>query len=55
MIERRERADRGDHDGHRMGVAAEALEEAGHLLVNHGVVDHAVVEIGFCAAVGSSP
>ena len=28
-----------------MGVAAEALEEAGHLLVNHGVMDHAVVEI----------
>jgi hypothetical protein len=28
-----------------MGVAAETLEEAGHLLVNHGVMDHAVVEI----------
>ena len=28
-----------------MGVAAEALEEAGHLLVHHGVVDHALVEI----------
>ena len=28
-----------------MGVAAEALEEAGHLLVNHGVMDHAAVEI----------
>ena len=30
-----------------MGVAAEALEEPGHLLVHHGVVDHAIVEIGF--------
>ncbi len=30
-----------------MGVAAEALEEPRHLLVNHGVMDHAVVEIGF--------
>ena len=29
-----------------MGVAAEALEEARHLLVNHGVQDHAPVEIG---------
>ena len=45
VIERGERADGGDHDGHRMGVAAKTLEEAGHLLVNHGVVDHAAVEI----------
>ena len=28
-----------------MGVAAKTLEEAGHLLVHHGVVDHAMVEI----------
>src|SRR5207247_8200645 len=28
-----------------MGVAAKTLEEAGHLLVNHGVMDHAAVEI----------
>ncbi len=28
-----------------MGVAAEALEEPGHLFVDHGVVDHALVEI----------
>ncbi len=28
-----------------MGVAAEALEEAGHLLVDHGVMDHALVEV----------
>ena len=45
MIERGQRADRGDHDRHRMGVAAEALEEPGHLLVDHGVMDHAIVEI----------
>ena len=30
-----------------MGVAAETLEEPRHLLVDHGVMDHAVVEIGF--------
>ena len=29
-----------------MGVAAETLEEPGHLLVNHGVMDHAAVEVG---------
>jgi hypothetical protein len=28
-----------------MRVAAKALEEAGHLLVHHGVVDHAMVEV----------
>src|SRR5712672_1309107 len=28
-----------------MGVAAKALEEAGYLLVNHGVMDHAIVKI----------
>ena len=28
-----------------MGVAAETLEEPRHLLVHHGVVDHAVVEV----------
>ena len=29
-----------------MGVAPETLEEPAHLLVNHGVMDHAVDEIG---------
>ncbi len=28
-----------------MGVAAETLEEPRHLLVNHGVMDHAIVEV----------
>ena len=45
MIERGQCTDRGHHHGHRMGVAAEALEEPGHLLVHHGVMDHALVEI----------
>src|SRR5215471_6668699 len=30
-----------------MSVAAEALEKATHLLVNHRVTGHAVVEVGF--------
>ena len=45
VIKRRQRADGGHHHRHRMGVAAEALEEPRHLLVNHGVKDHAPVEI----------
>ncbi len=45
VIERRQRADRGHHDRHRMRVAAEALEEAGHLLMHHGVARDAIVEI----------
>ena len=46
VIEGRQRADAADHDRHRMRVAAEALEEPAHLLVHHGVMDHAVVEVG---------
>ena len=45
MIERRQRADAADHHRHRMGVAAEALKKPAHLLVDHGVMDHAIVEI----------
>ena len=46
VIEGRQRADAAAHDRHRMGVAAEALEEAAHLLVHHRVMGHAIVEIG---------
>ena len=46
VIERGQRADGRHHHRHRMGVAAETLEETGHLLVNHGVKDHTPVEIG---------
>ena len=45
VVEGRQRADAADHHRHRVGVAAEALEEPAHLLVDHGVMDHAVVEI----------
>ena len=44
MIEGGQRADRGHHDRHRVGVAAETLVEPRHLLVHHGVVDHEIVE-----------
>ena len=37
VIEGRECSDRSDHDGHRMGVAAEAFEEAVELGMQHGV------------------
>ncbi len=45
VIEGRERADAAAHDGHRMGVAAEAGEEAAHLLMHHGVMRDAIVEV----------
>ena len=45
VIERRQRADAAGHHRHRVRVAAEALEEAAHLLVNHRVVGDAVVEV----------
>ena len=47
MIEGRQRADRAGHNRHWMRVAAEALEEAAHLLMHHGVARDAVVEVGF--------
>ena len=45
VIEGRQRADAAAHDGHRVGVAAEAGEETAHLLVDHGVTGHTIVEI----------
>ncbi len=51
MVEGREGADNAAHDGHRVRIAAEAVEEILQLLVNHGVVLDGVVELGllFCA------
>ena len=46
VIEGRQRADDAAHDRHRVGVAAEAGEEAAHLLVDHRVIGHAMVEVG---------
>ncbi len=45
VIEGCESSDRGDHHGHRVSVAAEALEEARHLLVNHRVARDAMIEV----------
>src|SRR5208283_3309250 len=45
VIEGRERADRGDHDGHRMRVAPKALEEPRHLLMHHSMMRYAIIEI----------
>ena len=45
VIEGRQRADHAAHHRHRMGVAAEAGEEARHLLVHHRVAGDAIVEI----------
>ncbi len=45
VIEGGKRADRSDHDGHRMRVAPETGEEPVHLLVRHRVVGDAVLEV----------
>ena len=45
VVESRHRAHHSTHNCHGMRVAAEALIEAGHLLVHHSVARHAVLEI----------
>ena len=45
VIEGRQRADRRDHHRHRVRIATEALEEAGHLLMHHRVARDAIIEI----------
>jgi len=46
VVEGGEGADHAAHDGHRVGIAAEAVEEALQLLVNHGVVLDDADELG---------
>ena len=46
VIEGGERADARHHHRHRMSVAAETVEETVHLVVDHGVARHAIVEVG---------
>ncbi len=55
VVEGGERADGADHDSHRMGVTTITGEELGHLLVHHGVVRDAIVEVLLLRCVGSSP
>jgi len=45
VIEGRQRADHAAHDRHGVRVAAEAAEEAGQLLMHHGVAGDGVVEL----------
>ncbi|MNE54863.1 hypothetical protein D3C80_1496760 [compost metagenome] len=52
MIEGRQGADGADHDRHRMGVAAEAFEEAVELGVQHGVPRDALLEFFIFGGVG---
>ncbi|MCY1417601.1 hypothetical protein D9M71_331400 [compost metagenome] len=52
VVEGRQGADHAAHDGHRVGVAAEAVEEALQLLVNHGVVLDGVDELFLLRGVG---
>ncbi len=44
VVERRQRADHAAHHRHRVRVAAEAVEEAADLLMQHGVPQHAGLE-----------
>ena len=46
VIEGRQCADTTGHHSHRMRVAAEALEEPAHLLMNHRVAGDAIVKVG---------
>ncbi len=46
MVERGQCADHSAHDGHGVGIAAEAVEEGLQLLVNHGVVLDVADELG---------
>ena len=52
VVEGGEGADDATHNGHRVSIAAEAVEEVLQLLVNHGVVLDGVVEFGFFFCVG---
>ena len=45
VIEGRQRADHAAHDRHRMGVAAEPVEEAAELFVHHRVMGDVVDEL----------
>ena len=47
VIERRKRADTARHHRHRVRVTPKTLIKPTHLLVHHGVVRDAVVEVGF--------
>jgi len=46
VIEGAQCADRADHHRHRVGIPAEALEEALELLVDHAVVHDQIPEAG---------
>ena len=52
VVESGEGANDATHDGHRVSIAAEAVEEVLQLLVNHGVVLDGVIELGFLFCAG---
>ena len=45
VVEGRQRANYATHDGHRMGIAAETVEEVANLLMHHGVILHGADEL----------
>ena len=52
MVEGRHAAHQARQYGHGMRVAAEATQEELHLLVDHGVLGHTVLEVGLLLFVG---
>ena len=52
VIESRQGANQARQHSHGVCVTAEATQEELHLLVDHGVVGHDVLELGFLCGVG---
>jgi hypothetical protein len=52
VVEGRERPDQAGHHGHGVGVAPEPAQEELHLVVDHRVLEHALVEVVALALVG---
>ena len=55
MVEGRQRANQTSHDGHWMGITAKTTQKELHLLVDHGVVGHALGELGLGSDVRQAP
>ena len=52
MIESRQCSDQAGHDRHRVRITTESAQEKMHLLVDHRVTGHLIIEILFLVCVG---
>ena len=55
MVERGERTHHAAHHRHRVRITAEAAVEAADLLVQHGVIHHAMLELRALGRIGQVP